>query len=569
LKSKRSRNLLVHVLLTGIMTGVVYPASAAPGDLDTTFGTSGIVTTDFVSSSDDRAYGSAIQSDGKIIVVGSSGVNSAIARYNSDGSSDNSFDTDGKLSFDFGSTDEFQDVVVQSDGKIVVVGTSANNFLVARYNTNGSLDTSFDTDGSDTEDIGTGTTDAAKSVVLQSDGKIVVAGNSGNSFAIVRYNTDGSLDTSFDTDGKVTTLFSGVTAAESVVLQSDGKIVVAGVAATNFAVARYNLNGSLDNTFDTDGKVLTDIGVALGDYGASVTLQSDGKIVVAGTSANNFAVARYNTNGSLDTSFNTNGTITTDFGLTDEAYSVVVQNNGKILVGGVAYNGSNQDMAISRYNSNGTPDTTFGTDGKTVLNISGNDFLYSLQIQSGKILAVGRSSNQGSNFALARFSDASEPSAPTLNTVTAGDRRITVSFTAGSDNGAAITDYEYSLNGGSYISAGATTSPLIITGLNGRTTYSVTLKARNSVGLSSASGSLSATTIDAALDASEAAVAAKKAKDQRELIEILSLIPELGKLSLSLGDVALAVAGQKCLKNKAVRYVKKGAKCPQGFAKQK
>jgi hypothetical protein len=161
------------------------------------------------------------------------------------------------------------------------------------------------------------------------------------------------------------------------------------------------------------------------------------------------------------------------------------------------------------------------------------------------------------------------PDAPTLNSVSPGNKSLTIAFTPGATNGAAISDYEYSLNGGPYISAGTTNSPFTISGLSGRTSYSVTLKARNSAGLSSASGALSATTTDSLLDASEAAAAAKKAKEQKELTEILSLIPELGKLSLSIGDTALAVTGQKCVKGKTIKYVKKGAKCPKGYVKKK
>jgi virginiamycin B lyase len=174
---------------------------------------------------------------------------------------------------------------------------------------------------------------------------------------------------------------------------------------------------------------------------------------------------------------------------------------------------------------------------------------------------------------------AAVPSAPTLNSVTAGDRRVTISFTAGANNGAAITDYEYSLNGGTYTSAGTTTSPFTITGLSGRTAYSVTIKARNSVGLSTASSSLSATTTDASLDASEAAAeaarvaaaaeAAKKAKEQKELTELLSVIPSIAGLALNLGDLTNSVLSTKCAKGKTIKYVKKGAKCPKGFAKKK
>jgi hypothetical protein len=183
------------------------------------------------------------------------------------------------------------------------------------------------------------------------------------------------------------------------------------------------------------------------------------------------------------------------------------------------------------------------------------------------------------------------PAAPTLNSVTAGDRRVTVSFTAGANYGTAITDYEYSLNGGAYTSAGTTTSPFTITGLSGRTAYSVTIKARNSAGLSTASSSLSATTTDAAQDASEAAAAeaarlaaieaarlaaakaaeedARRAKEQKELTELLSVIPSIAGLALNLGDLTNSLLTTKCVKGKTVKYVKKGAKCPKGYVKKK
>lgn len=181
---------------------------------------------------------------------------------------------------------------------------------------------------------------------------------------------------------------------------------------------------------------------------------------------------------------------------------------------------------------------------------------------------------------------AAAPAAPTLNSVTAGDRRVTVAFTAGANNGAAITDYEYSLNGGSYVSAGTTSSPFTITGLSGRAAYSVTLKARNTVGLSTASSSLSATTTDASLDASEAAAevsrlaaieaarvaaaaeAAKKAKEQKELTELLSVIPSIAGLAINLNDLTNSLLSTKCVRGKATKLVKKGAKCPTGYVKK-
>ena len=186
---------------------------------------------------------------------------------------------------------------------------------------------------------------------------------------------------------------------------------------------------------------------------------------------------------------------------------------------------------------------------------------------------------------------ATAPSAPTLNSVTAGDRRVTIAFTAGANNGAAITDYEYSLNGGAYTSAGTTTSPFTITGLSGRTAYSVTIKARNSVGLSTASSSLSATTTDASLDANEAAAAAeaarvaaanaeaarvaaanaeaaRKAKEQKELTEILAIIPKIAELTLGLGETTKSLYSTKCVKGKTTKYVKYGTKCPKGYKKK-
>jgi hypothetical protein len=159
---------------------------------------------------------------------------------------------------------------------------------------------------------------------------------------------------------------------------------------------------------------------------------------------------------------------------------------------------------------------------------------------------------------------------------------VTVAFTVGANNGASITDYEYSLNSGAYISAGTTTSPFTITGLSGRTSYSVTIKARNSVGLGTASSSVSATTTDSALDASDAAAAiaeaarvaaaaqaARQAREQKEITEIMAMIPKLGELTLSLGEVTRSLTSTQCVRGKSTKYVKNGAKCPKGFVRKK
>ena len=292
--------------------------------------------------------------------------------------------------------------------------------------------------------------------------------------------------------------------------------------------------------------------------------------------------------GDLDTSFDTDGVVTTAIGASnDYVSSIALQSDGKIVVAGYTYNGSNYDFAVVRYNADGSLDTSFSGDGVVTTAISGAsvDVANSIALQGdGKIVVAGYSDN-GSNddFALARYiaSDSTAPSAPTLNSVTAGDRRVTIAFTAGANNGAAITDYEYSLNGGTYTSAGTTTSPFTITGLSGRTAYSVTIKARNSVGLSTASSSLSATTTDASLDANEAAAAgeaarvaaanaeaARKAKEQKELTEILAIIPKIAELTLGLGETTKSLYSTKCVKGKTTKYVKYGAKCPKGYKKK-
>jgi uncharacterized delta-60 repeat protein len=314
----------------------------------------------------------------------------------------------------------------------------------------GDLDLSFGTDGKVTTDVKIAF-DTGQSVVLQSDGKIVVAGFAVNpdatfDFALVRYNSDGSLDSSFGTGGKVTTDFSTVDYGRSVALQSDGKIVVAGFTNNDFGLVRYNSDGSLDTSFGTGGKVTTDFN---GDYddGYSVTVQSDGKIVVAGRArgSNNInddiALVRYNSNGSLDTSFGTGGKVTTDFnGSTDFGQSVALQSDGKIVVAGEAFTPGvyGSDFALARYNSDGSLDTSFGTGGKVTTDFDGNSGNgQSVTVQSdGKIVVAGYFSTSSYilDFALARYnSDGS------LDTSFGTGGKVTTDFNGGYDIGFSVT----------------------------------------------------------------------------------------------------------------------------------
>lgn len=232
--------------------------------------------------------------------------------------------------------------------------------------------------------MGTGNS-RANAVAIQNDGKIVLAGqavdSSNHVFAVVRFNTDGSLDTTFSNDGIVTTyLGSYLSWAYAIAIQSDGKIVVAGeydggnISNLDFAIVRYNSDGSLDNTFDNDGIVITDVTPGnVVDNLHAVAIQSDGKIVVTGETRQlggtdvDIALVRYNIDGSLDLSFDTDGKVNTAIGVgihADFGGSIGIQNDGKILVGGRSFNGSNYDFSLVRYNSNGGLDSTFSADGK-------------------------------------------------------------------------------------------------------------------------------------------------------------------------------------------------------------
>lgn len=426
--------LLSESMLTCVLYLLPFNSMAQAGTLDITFDTDGIVTTPFGNSA---AFGRsiAIQSDGKIVVAGYSanvGVGYFyVARYNVNGSLDTSFDVDGKVSTDFGATySEAHSVAIQNDGKIVVAGGSyigtQEGFALVRYNTNGSLDTSFNGDGKLTTFLGI-TFDQANCVIIQSDGKILAAGFSQNGFqtdmALARYDTNGNLDSTFDTDGKVTTAI-GIDddEAKSIAIQSDGKILVAGVADSNIAVARYNIDGSLDTTFDIDGVLTTSVTSSFDTYTSianSIAVQSDGKIVVAGSSSylpwpgtefDYFTVVRYETNGNLDNSFDSDGiVITTVLHFDSEvAKSVIIQSDSKILVAGEINDLISNFFALLRYNLNGTLDNTFGIDGKVLTTSIGAGSGNSIDIQSdGKIVAVGSTyyPSPSIDFALVRYNN--------------------------------------------------------------------------------------------------------------------------------------------------------------------
>ena len=259
-----------------------------------------------------------------------------------------------------GSWDQAAGVAVQADDKIVAVGStwSGNgDFAVVRYGADGSLDVSFGTAGKVTTDFA-GSVDYASSVAIQSDGKIVVAGTSYNGsdddFAVVRYNTDGTLDNQFRHGRQSNHRFRREIRQRPERRHSIRRKDCGGGAIRLTVTTRIspwcvtNADGTLDTSFGTGGKVITDI-AGCNDQAYSVVIQSDGKIVVAGTSNNgsddDFAVVRYNADGTLDNSFGSSGKATTDlFGRADRARSVVLQTNGQIVVAGSTDNGANDDF---------------------------------------------------------------------------------------------------------------------------------------------------------------------------------------------------------------------------------
>jgi uncharacterized delta-60 repeat protein len=309
-------------------------------------------------------------------------------------------------------------VAAQRDGKIVVAGYAevgrGDQFALVRHNSDGSLDTSLNSSGKVTTAVGAGTC-KGEGVALQEDGKIVVVGysfNAGNQscFTVLRYRADGSLDTSFADSGKATTSVAKQSSADSVAMQSDGKIVVAGNSFidgnnNDFAVVRYNANGNLDTSFNETGNATADFGAH--DFGHSVAVHGDGRIVVAGYTTNESkqqcALACFKANGSLDTSFNGTGKVTTNFGGDGnaEGQSVAVQTDGKIVVVGYATAGGVEKFALARYNANGTLDTSFGGTGRVITAVAtGGSNATGVALQKdGKIVVAGYAvNNSGRNY---------------------------------------------------------------------------------------------------------------------------------------------------------------------------
>ncbi len=387
------------------------------GSLDPAFGTNGKVATHLTVTATLKDL--VVQPDGKTVAVGTTFAppltpNSApaaqttfVARFNPNGSLDPTFDGDG-YNNTFYMSDAYS-VALQSDGKIVVGGfffnysNSTSAFAVYRFNTDGSLDTTFNGTGKVVTSIGISS--IIYSVNIQADGKIVAAGvtnltapNSNTDFAVVRYNTDGSLDTTFGTGGRVATNINNTDYLSDSIIQADGKIVAAGYSTDALAnvkqatIVRYKSDGSLDETFGAGGKVIR--ATTTNSDAREAAIQADGKIIVVGEG---IAPLRYTANGAFETAFPTTGAFF--------AHSVKIQSDGKIVVGGgeIGSDG-NSDFVVVRYQADGTLDTSFGTNGKVKTDVSGSTAIEQIDIQpDGKIVAGGTQSNENFELLLVRY----------------------------------------------------------------------------------------------------------------------------------------------------------------------
>ncbi|HZK06858.1 MAG TPA: T9SS type A sorting domain-containing protein [Bacteroidales bacterium] len=401
-------------------------AQAQPGTLDFSFGNEGIVTS-VITEGFNMARAIAVQPDGKIIAAGHTGFSPnydvAVVRYNEDGSNDNTFGTNGMVSISATTTSDYVlDMVLQPDGKIVLSGYiftgSSTDVLLIRLNADGTPDNTFGTNGIVITDFGN-TSEVAEAIVLQDDGKILLAGDHEERFMLVRYNTNGTLDNTFGTGGLASAdVGIGLCFGQDVVIQNDGRILVGGLAfdaAANYAfgIARFDANGALDVTFGEFGSTLFSIGTGY-DFMIAIALQSDGKIIAGGHTwigtqplRYDFAAARLDENGNIDNTFGTNGITTVNliYGgnyLTD----MVIQNDDKIILSGYAEGPEDYDMGLVRLNANGLLDTSFGTDGITITDLNKDiDQGTAVAIQpDGKIVVAGHTAGADfPEFLVARF----------------------------------------------------------------------------------------------------------------------------------------------------------------------
>jgi uncharacterized delta-60 repeat protein len=413
-----TRHVAIATLAFALPAGV---ARAAPGDLDPSFGQAGRVG--IVSAGAEHASAVAVQADGRIVVAGGD----VVYRLNRNGSLDPTFNDNGRVGIDSGGGESARALALQPDGKILVAGyESANNdtnVLIHRLNPNGSFDPMFGAGG--LRRIVTSAREVANALALQPDGKILLAGNSlaaANFDAVVyRLGPDGSDDWTFNVSGRVAIDSGGGEGANAVAPTRDGRIVVAGVTAdatgkSDAAIYRLSPTGSLDATFNGTGTLAIDGGGF--EVANALALQRDGRIVVSGSTTVNAAatVYRVSASGSLDPGFDGDGAVRLDDGRDAFAQGLALQSDGKVVVAGSSTVSGNGDAVVHRLNANGSMDAGFGRAGRVGIDDGGNEYAYAVALQpDGKIVAAGEAS-RGADAVVYRLQGgeaASLPPAPT------------------------------------------------------------------------------------------------------------------------------------------------------------
>jgi uncharacterized delta-60 repeat protein len=432
---------------------------AADGSLDATFDGDGKRVIPYFESQD-FASGMALDASGRIIVGGHVTGDFALARYNPDGKQDTTFDGDGRLRTDFGFNERANAMAIDGSGRIILAGyantSSGQEVLIARYSSAGALDQTFDGDGWRLIPLAS-TADQINSIALDASGRIVLVGSSGSQMLIIRCNADGSLDSTFDSDGILITSFGPSRSyANSVVLDGTGRIVVAGGVGAGIGVARFDSNGSLDSTFDGDGRATVNFGTSFEGLNG-VAIDNYGRIVAVGFSDASagqldFAIARFQANGSLDAAFDGDGKLLVSIGTgTDLAGQVIIDALDRIIVAGHAVNSGDRDFGLVRLMNDGAMDTSLDGDGKFTTSIgTGEDVLVGMKFDaSGRIVLGGYAVALREDFAVARLIIGSEPPVISLQSDTGrpadkvtSDGRLTLS---GVLQGATV---EYSIDSG-------------------------------------------------------------------------------------------------------------------------
>jgi uncharacterized delta-60 repeat protein len=424
-----AKTLLGLALLVSAALALPHPAMAQAGQLDPTFGTGGIFTTNFTEEDTTIAIAVALQSDGKIVVGGAvpNGISQIVGlvRLNTNGSLDTTFGSGGIVSNTFGiEFAQVYGVAILPDGKILAAAEGITGNSIGRFNPNGSVDTTFGVNGFAVS-FQVNAAGGPAVLAVQPGGKIIVTGNG----VMARYTAGGALDATFGTGG-IAPLEGGL--ATGIALLANGKILITtGSSAPHSvftippalpfpstgAIARYNLNGSLDTSFGISGQaacVASAAGIALlsgGDFIVAGTITSQ---LIIGGNVTGFGLVQYNANGGIDTAFGTNGGTITGFPFAAGAFALAIQSNGDIVVAGQAEGSTDSaaSLALARYTSAGQLDPTFGSDGEVITTLGASNtvsWVSSLALQSdGKIVAVGNSGTVSGaefvdNFVVARY----------------------------------------------------------------------------------------------------------------------------------------------------------------------